>query len=321
MEKKRITILPHQFKDNDYFLLKFNYDESLVSIARSLGCRWVVSEQGWAIYRSVKNLNSVVRAFSEISIVDTSKLGATTFKEASEDAFEQVPEEYSNVLIRKGYTEEVVSIYRSLFREFINHFSGRKLKEIDPEEVLAYVDSQAQVKKISGKTLDQLVQAINLYYGDILKRKKLKYPLEDPEKEVRAKNEVSEKELKQMLKVTKNLKHKAMMSLLHSTELKRSDLIDVKKKDVDLKTSQIKLETGKDKKVKTVLIEPDTNKLLKRYLDLYKPQSWLFEGVNGNKYANSSILSMLRRASFKAGLDKKVPKSKRNPESETNWGS
>ena len=321
MEKKRITILPHQFKDNDYFLLKFNYDESLVSIARSLGCRWVVSEQGWAIYRSIENLNSVVRAFSEISIVDTSKIGINSFEETSERSFEQVPEEYSNVLIRKGYTEEVISIYRSLFREFINHFSGRKLKEIGPDEILEYVENQVKVKKITGTTLAQLVKAINLYYGDVLKRKKLKYPLDEVEKEKSAKNEVSEKELKQMLRVTKNLKHKAMMSLLHSTELQRSDLIDLKKKDVDLKASQIKLKTTEDKEDKTVLIEPDTNKLLKRYLDLYKPQSWLFEGVNGNKYANSSILSMLRRASFKAGLDKEVPKSKRNPESETNWGS
>ena len=75
MEKKRITVLPHQFNNNDYFLLKFNFDESLVSIARSLGCRWVVSEQGWAIYRSRENLRALIRAFSDISIFDTSKIG------------------------------------------------------------------------------------------------------------------------------------------------------------------------------------------------------------------------------------------------------
>lgn len=318
--------MPHQFNDNDYFLLKFNYDESLVSIARSLGCRWVVSEQGWAIYRSKENLESLVRAFSEISIVDTSKIGITSVEESSAGKSNRIPEAYANLLIRKGYAEEAISIYRSLFREFINYFSEKKLNEISPEEALAYIDSQVRSKKITGKTLEQLIEAINLYYVDILKDKELKYSIKDEEKEQTAGKEVSRKELKQMLRVTKNVKHKALMSLLHSTELKRSELINLKKTDVDLKTRQIKSNTVKKKKKneqkeKIVMIEPETNRMLQHYLELYKPENWLFEGAKGKKYANSSILSVLRRASFKAGLDKKIPKSKRDPERESNWGS
>jgi site-specific recombinase XerD len=321
MEKKRITILPHQFKNNDYFLLKFNYDESLVSIARSLGCRWVVEEQGWAIYRSPENLGSVVRAFSEISIVDTSKIGITSFEETAEGRYDQVPEAYSNVLIRRGYTKEVINVYRSLFREFINHFSGRNPQDLGRDEVTAYLESQVKAKKIAGKTLEQLIDAINLFYVDILKRKKIEYPPAEAEKRKKIRQRISGKDLKQMLKVTKNIKHKAMISLLNTSDLKRSELIDLKKKDVNLNNRQINVKKSKQEQDKKVMIEPETNLLLRHYLEVYKPESWLFEGAKGKKYANSSFLSVLRRASFKADLDAKIPRSKRDPESETNWGS
>jgi len=321
MEKKRITILPHQFNDNDYFLLKFNYDEGLVSIARSLGCRWLVPEQGWAIYRSRENLRSVVRAFSDISIVDTSKIGIASLNETYGGRIKEVPEEYSNVLIRKGFNEKTIRIYKTLFREFVNHFPDKKLKEIDSEAVLAYLKDQIRIKKISAKTQEQLIEAINLYYGDILKRENLQYPLETPVKGKNSQPRLSKKELALMLKVTKNVKHRAIISLLDSTDLKRSELVGLKKEDVNLEAKRIKPKRTKDQKNKEVVLEPKTKEILRHYLELYKPELWLFEGANGKKYANSSILSVLRRASFKAGLDKEIPKSKRDPESETNWGS
>ena len=321
MEKKRITILPHVYNDNDYFLLKFNYDESLVSIARSLGCRWVVPEEGWAIYRSRENLKSVVRAFSDISIVDTSKIGKIAVDDSPGARFREVPEEYSNALIRKGFNEETINIYRSMFREFLNHFPERQLKDIAETEVRSYLEDQTLGKKISGKTQKQLIEAINAYYVDILKRKELIYPLEKPEQKEKSRRAPTKKELSRMQRVTKNPKHKAIMSLLHSTGLKRNELIDLKREDLDLKKRSVKVKTGKEPKGKTIPLEKETSDLLEHYLELYKPEKWLFEGEKGKQYANSSILSILRRASFKAGLDKRIPKSKRNPGSEINWGS
>lgn len=327
MEKKRITILPHQYNDNDYFLLKFNYDESLVSIARSLGCRWVVSEEGWAIYRSRENLSSLVRAFSDISIVDTSKIGKINLEENGESRFKDVPQEYAQALIRKGFNEETRSIYKSLFREFVNHFSQRKLREVSQEEVREYIAGQIRSKKISGQTEKQLIGAINLYFADILKRKELMYPLEEAAKNESRQNGPTKKELSRMIGVTKNPKHKAILSLLQATGLKRSEVIDLKRSDLDLEKKCVMSDPGNLQKKeessseKAIILEQDTVDHLKHYLELYKPKEWLFEGTQGNKYADSSILSVIRRASFKAGLDRKIPKSKRNPDSEVNWGS
>ncbi len=320
MEKKRITILPHQHNNNDYFLLKFNYDESLVSIARSLGCRWVVDEEGWAIYRSRENLSSVIRAFSDISIVDTSKIGKVSPEDKEEARFIDVPQEYSQALIRKGFNEETRSIYRSLFREFVNHFKNRKLREVTQEEVRDYIAVQTLNKKISGQTEKQLIAAVNLYYADILKRKELKYPIVEPEQKESGQSGPSKKELSQMLRVTKNPKHKAILSLLQSTGLKQSEVIALKKSDLDLEKKEVALEKEIPME-KVIPLEKETAEVLQHYMELYKPKKWLFEGTNGNKYADSSLVSVIRRASFKAGLDRKINKSKRDPNSEINWGS
>ena len=321
MEKKRITVLPHQFNNNDYFLLKFNYDESLVSIARSLGCRWVVPEQGWAIYRSRENLEALIRAFSDISIFDTSKIGIVDAEEDYGERITVVPEAYSQLLIRKGFSDENVQVYKSLFREFIHHFGDKKLKDLNRDDLVSYVEEQVEGKKISGKSEKQLVDAINFYYTGILKRPALVYPLVKKENSGSNRSKVSRKELVRMLEATTNVKHKAIMSLLYASDLQRAQLLELEKDDVNLEKMTIRTKSGEEKKPVTLKLDEDSRELLDQYLNVYKPDKWLFEGARGDQYSKSSILSVVRRASFKAGLDEKIPKSKREPDNEMRSGS
>ena len=321
MEKKRITVLPHQFNNNDYFLLKFNYEESLVSIARSLGCRWVVEENGWAIYRSRENLEALIRAFSDISIFDTSKIGIIDAQEDYGDRITAVPEAYSQLLIRKGYSDEAVQVYKSLFREFIHHFKDKKLKDLKREDMVSYIEEQVAGKKISGKSEEQLVDAINFYYGGILKRQALTYPIVKRENSGQSRRKVSKKELVRMLDATPNVKHKAVMSLLYASDIQRTQLVELEKDDVNLDKMTIRTRSGEEKKPVTLKLYEDSRELLDQYLKVYKPDKWLFEGAKGDQYSKSSILSVVRRASYKAGLDEKIPKRKREPENEMRWGS
>ena len=46
--------------------------------------------------------------------------------------------------------------------------------------------------------------------------------------------------------------------------------------------------------------------VLNKYLELYKPYYWLFEGVNKKQYSPTSIGSILRKSSLKANLNKIV---------------
>ncbi len=321
MEKKRITVLPHQFNNNDYFLLKFNYDESLVSIARSLGCRWLVPEQGWAIYRSKENLEALIRAFSEISIFDTSKIGIMDVEEDYSEQITTVPEAYSQLLIRKGFSDENVQVYKSLFREFIHHFKNKKLKDLKREDVVSYVEEQVEGKKISGKSEKQLIDAINFYYSGILKRQALAYPPVKTENSRRSRSKVSGKELMRMVNATPNVKHKAIMSLLYASDLQRSQLVELEKDDVNLDKMTIHTTSGEERKPVTLKLDENSKELLDHYLKVYKPDKWLFEGSKGDQYSKSSIVSVVRRASYKAGLDEELPKRKREPENEMRSGS
>lgn len=321
MEKKRITVLPHQFNNNDYFLLKFNYEESLVSIARSLGCRWVVEENGWAIYRSRENLKSLIRAFSEISIFDVSKIGITDAEEDYDERITVVPEAYSQLLIRRGYSEEIVQVYKSLFREFIHHFKNKKLKDLKEEDLVNYIEEQVTGKNISGKSEQQLVDALNFYYTGILKRPGLTFRIVKREKSGPNHKKVSQKELVKMLEATPNVKHKAVMSLLFASDLRRDQLVKLGKDDVNLDKMTIRTTNGEKKTPVTLKLDGESKILLDQYLNVYKPDKWLFEGAKGDQYSKSSILSVIRRASYKAGLDEKIPKSKIMPENEMRSGS
>lgn len=46
--------------------------------------------------------------------------------------------------------------------------------------------------------------------------------------------------------------------------------------------------------------------LLRNYYRAYRPKDYLFEGQNGGKYSPTSIANILKKASLKAGIRKKV---------------
>lgn len=306
MEKKRITILPHVFDSNDYFLLKFNYDESLISIAQSIGCRWVVEDEGWAIYRSKSNLNTLVRAFGDIAIVDTSKIGFNSDRDENTLEFSDIPEEYLELLIQEGYDDKKIQVYASLFREFVHFFKGKDLKKISAEEIADYQKYLIQVKKVSGSTRIKAFHALKLYFEKILKWDWDQFEKAAQESELndRPLDQISEKEITRMINVTQNLKHKAIIDLLYFSGLQSYELINLRIDDVNFDKKEVLIKGEKEVPDRFSILLDESKHILSSHLKLNKPSRWLFEDQEGNQYSVSSILSLIRRASFKAGLGK-----------------
>jgi integrase/recombinase XerD len=103
-----------------------------------------------------------------------------------------------------------------------------------------------------------------------------------------------------------NIKHRAMLALAYSAGLRVSELAALRISDVDSSRGVILVLSGKGRKDRYTLLASRTKRLLDIYIDLYKPDYWLFEGQGGSHITVRSIQEAFHRAKRVAGITKDV---------------
>jgi integrase/recombinase XerD len=211
-----------------------------------------------------------------------------------------------DLLIRRRYSENTIKVYCSLFKEFIRYYSDIKPQDITEDEIRKYQDYLVKKRKISTSTQNQAINAIKFYYEKVLGREKGDFYIERPIREQKLPEIISERELLKILRVTDNIKHKTIITLLYSSGIRRGELINLRIRDLDFDKKIIFVRGGKGKKDRTTILADNAILVLNKYLKIYKPNYWLIEGVNKKQYSPTSIGAILKKASIKSGLNKIV---------------
>jgi site-specific recombinase XerD len=99
-----------------------------------------------------------------------------------------------------------------------------------------------------------------------------------------------------------NLKHKVILFVGYSAGLRVSEIVNLKISDIYSGSMQIRIEQGKGKKDRMVMLSEKVLVLLRAYYTKYKPVYWLFEGPKGEQYSVRSVQQILKRAKSLAGI-------------------
>ena len=105
---------------------------------------------------------------------------------------------------------------------------------------------------------------------------------------------------------TNNIKHRCIVSLLYSAGLRRSELINLKIRDIDSKRMLIRVEDGKGNKDRYALLSGRVLEELRSDYKKWRRKIHLFEGPEGYKYSASSIANIIIKASERTGIKKNV---------------
>ncbi len=130
-------------------------------------------------------------------------------------------------------------------------------------------------------------------------------------KERKLPNILSLSEVNTLLQVTKNLKHKMILTTIYACGLRVGELVNLKIEDIDGKRKTLHLKQAKGKKDRMVPIPDCLLEELREYYKLYRPKKYLFEGRNAKslpktvKYSPSSIRQFYKRSLFAANIRKK----------------
>lgn len=220
--------------------------------------------------------------------------------------FITLPPSYKEQLIKRRYSEATADNYEAQFRAFLSFIHPKTAEEFSENEIHAYQLHLVQERKVSYSTQNQAINAIKFYLEQVKGGERKVYYIERPRKESKLPTVLSEEEMWALLSRTHYLKHKCMLLLLYSAGLRRSELLRLQERDLDLDRKVIHVRAAKGKKDRVTMLSPYAYQVLQDYLAQLKPKFWLFEGPDGRPYSASSLGKIIKRSAEKAGIKKNV---------------
>jgi integrase/recombinase XerD len=220
--------------------------------------------------------------------------------------YRNCPEEYILKLKELRYSEKTIITYKGLFREFLNYYHAVDLDKIDESMITAFLRYLVMERQVSTSYQNQSINAIKFYYERVLGGKRKVYTVDRPREEKKLPVVLNQDEITNLLNVTGNIKHRAILMMAYSTGLRLGELVNVKLSDIDSGRMQIRVVQAKGKKDRYTLLSVRFLELFNKYIAEYKPKTWCFEGAGGGKYSTASIQAIMRDSLEKAGIEKKV---------------
>lgn len=206
----------------------------------------------------------------------------------------------------KRYSPNTIRTYTNAIMTFLLYYKNIEVSEITNNDIVKFNNNYILANNFSSSFQNQVINAIKLFLKTINKTSiELNY-VHRPKREKLLPNVLSKEEIKNILDAPKNIKHKAMLSLIYSCGLRRSELLNLKIKDVDSKRNLIVIKQSKGKKDRIAPLSEKILFLLREYYKAFKPKIWLFEGQNGEGYSEKSLASVLKQALVKAKINKPV---------------
>ena len=218
---------------------------------------------------------------------------------------EQEIAEFEAYMKQKRYSASTVNSYLSSVRQFFNYF-GRPSVEVKNSDISDFI-SRIIEKGYSGSFQNQVVSGIKLFFSRIHNQDIIAGLIERPRRGHKLPNVLSKTEIKKILAAPRNLKHRSMLSLIYACGLRRSELLNLKPADIDSNRGLLIIRQAKGNRDRIVPLPGKILENLREYYLAYRPATWLFEGLPGNRqYSATSLAKVLKNAVTKAGINKPV---------------
>ena len=194
--------------------------------------------------------------------------------------------------------------YLSHVTRFARHFNRLpdKLGEKEVKEYLLYLING---KHVSYSILAQTYSALKFIYETTLKRswevERIPYPKTPKKLPV----VLDKTEIAAFLSAPCSLKYRTIFMMTYSAGLRISEVIHLRRDDVDAARMTVRVRQGKGSRDRYSLLSKVALKELTRYLDHYQPHIWLFPGKNPDApISPTSVQKVFQITRGRAGITK-----------------
>lgn len=207
----------------------------------------------------------------------------------------------------RGLSDNTRRQYIRHVRKFVE-FIGRSPAEATLEDVNNYQYHLTREKKISWSYFNQAVSALKFFFGTTLK---MEWSIEHIPYARRTGRKLpvilSPEEVVKFFTVIPNVKHRVALMTIYATGLRIGETLRLKVTDIDSARMIVRVEQGKGRKDRNVMLSPVLLAILREYWKIARPKTWLFQHrFHDAPIGTHTMGVVVRKAREAAGLHKVV---------------
>jgi len=197
----------------------------------------------------------------------------------------------------RNFSIKTITSYRRSVEKYIMYAQNKGYTEDTLKDYL-----QTMIKKQNPSTVSANLSAIEFFFEKVLNHTiKISHPKRNKSLPVI----LSKEEIKSMIDATSNIKHKLIIKVLYGCGLRVSELLKLKKDDLNFQEGLLHIKLAKGRKDRFVKIPESLNNSLKQYCSLIN-SNILFESSRGGRLSEKTIQAIVENAAKKAQIKKEV---------------
>ncbi|HEV8715398.1 MAG TPA: site-specific integrase [Candidatus Binatia bacterium] len=206
----------------------------------------------------------------------------------------------------RNLSPKTQAIYVEMVARFAKYF-GKSPELLGPEEVRAYQVYLVNVKRVSWSLFNQTVCALRFLYRKTLQREWAIEHIPFPRQEKRLPVALSLSEVVRFFEAIGNLKYRAILMTAYAAGLRTSEVVRLRVTDIDSQRMVIRIQQGKGRKDRYVMLSARLLGLLREYYKVVRPSGWLFPGKKPDHHLSiSAVQRNAQKATLQSRLGKKV---------------
>ena len=270
------------------------------------GAQWHSKSKLWIAYANDGNFQQIKESFSGTDVKVNISKGDFTLKKTKKASYKDLEklsvqhrieiEQFKKWMIQKRYSNNTVNIYNSCLTVFFRYYSKKTIEEINIKDIENFNCNFIIKHGYSPKTQNQYISAIKTFY---IKMKAINYELNNIERPIEGQKlpkVIPIEDIQIFLAGIPNIKHKTALSTIYSLGLRRSELLNLKLKEISFKRNVVEILNSKGKKDRVLPLPKKLKELITIYYRQVKPKVWLIEGQKpGTQYSATSVEKILKK--------------------------
>lgn len=195
-------------------------------------------------------------------------------------------DKFNDELTLLGRSKKTKECYSSFLKRFLLYFKDRHHpKHISADDIKKYlvtIDSPIQFK--------QSLATLRFFYGVVVKQLEKLKRIHYRKYNSKLPDIIDKQELIKRITGIKDVRYKAIISLIYETGMRVSECATLKVTDFNKERREIKIRRGKGSKDRIVTYGEGLRQILKPYYERREESVWFFHGENPQNYISTSTI-------------------------------
>ena len=260
---------------------------------------WSSTLKSWYIKNNPSNLKLIFAVFKGHASIHSKPIFEKAPKKVTK-GFTKRPRQLSadnkqllnnfyKYLKGKRYSANTVNIYSFFMADFIEFHNNKALNLLTVKDVNAFIETVFIKRSYSISTQRQFISALKQFIIFYPKTSISNLVLTRPKRYKRLPTVLSQEEIIDLIRHTRNLKHRAIIALMYSCGLRISELLNLKLEDINIDRKQLIVKNGKGRKDRYVSLAESFIPLLSNYFYTYKSKNSSYRTHFRSNHAASNV--------------------------------